>query len=50
MTHLGEEVARRSERERIAREVHDSLANRLSVVALQGGVLEMAVEAHGIGA
>lgn len=46
VTHLGEEVARRSERERIAREVHDSLANRLSVVALQGGVLEMAVEAH----
>lgn len=41
---LDEEVARRNERERIAREMHDALAHRLAVVALQGGAIEVALE------
>jgi signal transduction histidine kinase len=40
---LSEEVARQSERERIAREVHDTLASRLAAVALQGDELSLAV-------
>ncbi len=37
---LGEEVARRQERERIAREVHDALGHRLSLLNLHAGALE----------
>lgn len=40
---LDEELARKSERERIAREMHDTLASRLSAVALQGDELALAV-------
>src|SRR5690606_37757567 len=40
---LSEEVARQSERERIAREMHDTLASRLATVALQGDELALAV-------
>lgn len=39
---LGDEVARSSERERIAREVHDVMGHRLSIIALHAGVLESA--------
>ncbi len=42
---LGDELARRAERERIAREIHDTLAHRLSLLSLQGGALEVAVAA-----
>ena len=37
---LGDEVARRQERERIAREVHDGLGHRLSLLTLHAGALE----------
>ncbi|HEX2856301.1 MAG TPA: histidine kinase [Propionibacteriaceae bacterium] len=37
---LGDEVARRRERERIAREVRDSLGHRLSLLTLHAGALE----------
>lgn len=37
---LGDEVARRQERERIAREVHDAMGHRLSLVNLHAGALE----------
>ncbi len=37
---LGDEVARRQERERIAREVHDALGHRLSLLTLHAGALE----------
>lgn len=37
---LGDELARRSERERIAREVHDVLGHRLSLLSLHAGALE----------
>ncbi len=40
---LGDELARRNERERIARDIHDTLAHRLSLLSLQGGALEVAV-------
>ncbi len=36
------ELARRAERELIAREVHDTLASRLSLVSLHAGALEVA--------
>ncbi len=39
-TRLEDEVARRQERERIAREVHDSLGHRLSLLNLHAGALE----------
>lgn len=41
---LSQEVARRSERERIAREVHDALGHRLSVISLHAGALSTLVE------
>lgn len=37
---LGDEVARRQERERIAREVHDAMGHRLSLLSLHAGALE----------
>jgi len=37
---LGDEVARREERERIAREVHDAMGYRLSLLNLHAGALE----------
>lgn len=39
---LSEEVARRAERERIAREIHDALGHRLSLLNLHAGALELA--------
>lgn len=39
---LGEEVVRQAERERLARDIHDALAHRLSVISLQSGALEQA--------
>lgn len=41
---LGDEVARSTERERIAREVHDVMGHRLSIIALHAGVLESAAQ------
>ncbi|MCE1180402.1 MAG: histidine kinase [Micrococcales bacterium] len=38
---LSDEVARQAERERIAREVHDALGHRLSMLSLHAGALEM---------
>lgn len=42
ISRLSEEVARRAERERIAREIHDALGHRLSLLNLHAGALEMA--------
>lgn len=39
-TRLGDEAARRQERERIAREVHDAMGHRLSLLNLHAGALE----------
>ncbi len=38
---LGDEFARQVERERIAREVHDALGHRLSLLSLHAGALEV---------
>ena len=46
---LGDEVARSAERERIAREVHDVMGHRLSIIALHAGALEGAARASGEG-
>lgn len=46
---LGDEVARSAERERIAREVHDVMGHRLSIIALHAGVLEGAAKASKAG-
>ncbi|GAB3622683.1 histidine kinase [Mariniluteicoccus endophyticus] len=37
---LGVQVAQQAERERLAREIHDALAHRLSLVSLHSGALE----------
>ena len=42
---LEDQVARGAERERIAREVHDVMGHRLSIIALHAGVLEGASRA-----
>lgn len=39
---LSDQMARQAERERIARDMHDALAHRLSVVSLHAGALEAA--------
>lgn len=39
---LNEQMVRQAERERIARDMHDALAHRLSVVSLHAGALETA--------
>lgn len=46
---LSEEMARQAERERIARDMHDALAHRLSVVSLHAGALEAAAGADAAG-
>lgn len=42
---LTEQMVRQAERERIARDMHDALAHRLSVVSLHAGALEAAASA-----
>lgn len=42
---LSSELARKSERDRLATEIHDALAHRLSVISLQSGALETATHA-----
>src|SRR5699024_6535276 len=39
---LTEQLARQSERQMLARELHDTLSHRLSVISLQSGALEVA--------
>ncbi len=43
---LSTELDRRSERERLARDIHDALAHRLSVISLQSGALEEAARSQ----
>ncbi|WP_259390613.1 sensor histidine kinase [Actinomyces sp. 2119] len=43
-THLAERVDLQEERERVAREVHDGLGHRLSLLALHAAVLEAAAQ------
>ena len=43
LAELGEEVSRQAERERIAREVHDAMGHRLSLLSLHAGALELKV-------
>ena len=43
---LRSELTRQEERDLIAREVHDTLAHRLSLVSLHSGALEMAARDH----
>lgn len=43
---LSTELNRRSERERLARDIHDALAHRLSVISLQSGALEEATRSQ----
>lgn len=47
---LTEQMVRQAERERIARDMHDALAHRLSVVSLHAGALEAAASAGAGGA
>lgn len=44
---LGDELARRLERERIAREVHDAMGHRLSLLNLHAGALELRADGDG---
>lgn len=44
---LAEQTVRQAERERIARDMHDALAHRLSVVSLHAGALEAAAASQG---
>ncbi|WEK61871.1 MAG: histidine kinase [Candidatus Microbacterium colombiense] len=44
---LAEQAVRQAERERIARDMHDALAHRLSVVSLHAGALEAVAGASG---
>jgi len=44
---LAEQTVRQAERERIARDMHDALAHRLSVVSLHAGALEAAAASRG---
>jgi signal transduction histidine kinase len=46
---LSEQMVRQAERERIARDMHDALAHRLSVVSLHAGALEAAASASASG-
>lgn len=46
---LAEQAVRQAERERIARDMHDALAHRLSVVSLHAGALEAAAGAGDAG-
>lgn len=46
---LAEQTVRQAERERIARDMHDALAHRLSVVSLHAGALEAAAGAGDAG-
>ncbi len=43
---LSTELGRQSERERLARDIHDALAHRLSVISLQSGALEEATRSQ----
>lgn len=43
LAQLGQEVSRQAERERIAREVHDAMGHRLSLLSLHAGALELKV-------
>ncbi|UWF77542.1 MULTISPECIES: sensor histidine kinase [Microbacterium] len=43
---LTAEVGRQAERERLARDIHDALAHRLSVISLQSGALEEAARSQ----
>lgn len=47
LAELGEEVSRQAERERIAREVHDAMGHRLSLLSLHAGALELKVAGAG---
>ncbi|UJP09247.1 histidine kinase [Microbacterium sp. KUDC0406] len=40
---LNEQMVRQSERENIARDIHDSLTNRLAVMSMHAGALENAM-------
>lgn len=45
--HLSDELTRQREREDLAREVHDTLASRLSVLSLQAGSLQETAQREG---
>ena len=46
VTELNEQVSRQAERERIAREIHDGVGHRLSLIAVHAGALKAMTEAH----
>lgn len=48
-TALSTELDRQSEREKLARDIHDALAHRLSVISLQSGALEEATRSQDAG-
>lgn len=47
LAELGQEVSRQAERERIAREVHDAMGHRLSLLSLHAGALELKASGAG---